>query len=106
MSGARESPFFLLQGIVSSNALLPTVAVLIRQNRMSALASRHAHLDLHVNLLTERKVSKALELIDQLLGQHAHEAAGAAGTKELAQPSNPAAILSAIEDTGTQDTTQ
>ena len=40
-----EPPFFWLQGIVSANALLLTVAVLIRQNRMSRLAQHHSHLD-------------------------------------------------------------
>lgn len=50
-----EPPFFWLQGIVSSNALLLTVAVLIRQNRMAQLAERRAYLDLQINLLTEQR---------------------------------------------------
>ena len=51
-------PFFWLQGIVSCNALLLTVAVLIRQNRMAQVAEHRAHLDLQINLLTEQKVTK------------------------------------------------
>ncbi len=61
-----EPPFFWLQGIVSSNALLLTVAVLIRQNRMARLAEHRAHLDLQINLLTEQKVTKILQLVDEL----------------------------------------
>ena len=61
-----EPPFFWLQGIVSSNALLLTVAVLIRQNRMAKLAEHRAHLDLQINLLTEQKVTKILQLVDEL----------------------------------------
>jgi uncharacterized membrane protein len=59
-------PFFWLQGWVSSNALLLTVAVLIRQNRMAQVAEHRAHLDLQINLLTEQKVTKALQIIDEL----------------------------------------
>ncbi|MEO8924978.1 MAG: hypothetical protein ABI330_19500 [Caldimonas sp.] len=33
---------------------------------MAKLAARRAHLDLHVNLLTEKKVSKVLEVVDEL----------------------------------------
>jgi uncharacterized membrane protein len=56
-------PFFWLQGIVSANALLLTIAVLIRQNRMAQQAGHRAHLDLQINLLTEQKVSKVLEVL-------------------------------------------
>jgi uncharacterized membrane protein len=59
-------PFFLLQGLVSSNALLLTIAVLIRQNRMAHVAEHRAHLDLQINLLTEQKVAKILQIIDEL----------------------------------------
>jgi uncharacterized membrane protein len=59
-------PFFWLQGVVSSNALLMTVAVLIRQNRMAKVAEHRAHLDLQINLLTEQKVTKILQIIDEL----------------------------------------
>src|SRR5580693_5625378 len=59
-------PFFWLQGLVSSNALLLTVAVLIRQNRMSQAEEHRAHLDLQINLLTEQKVTKLLQIVDEL----------------------------------------
>ena len=58
-------PFFWLQGIVSANALLLTIAVLIRQNRMAQQAAHRAHLDLQINLLTEQKVTKVLQLLRQ-----------------------------------------
>jgi len=53
-----KPPFFWLQGLVSAHALLLTIAVLIRQNRMAQLAEHRAHLDLQINLLTERKVTR------------------------------------------------
>jgi uncharacterized membrane protein len=60
------APFFWLQGLMCSNALLLTVAVLIRQDRMVRMAEHRAHLDLQINLLTEQKVTKVLQLIDEL----------------------------------------
>jgi uncharacterized membrane protein len=59
-------PFSFLQGLVSSNALLLTVAVLIRQNRMALLAEHRSHLDLQINLLTEQKAAKILQIVDEL----------------------------------------
>jgi uncharacterized membrane protein len=59
-------PFSALQGLVSSNALLLTVAVLIRQNRMAQMAEHRSHVDLQVNLLTEQKATKILQLVDEL----------------------------------------
>jgi uncharacterized membrane protein len=59
-------PFFWLQGLVSCNALLLTVAVLIRQNRMAQAAEHRSHLDLQINLLSEQKVTKILQMVDEL----------------------------------------
>jgi len=59
-------PFFCLQGLVCFNALLLTVAVLIRQNRMAQVAEHRSHLDLQINLLSEQKVTKILQIVDEL----------------------------------------
>jgi uncharacterized membrane protein len=61
-----QPPYPWLQGLVSSNALLLTVAVLIRQNRMAKVAEHRAHLDLQINLLTEQKATKILQIVDEL----------------------------------------
>ena len=94
-----EPPFFWLQGIVSSNALLLSVAVLIRQTRMAHLAEHRAHLDLQINLLTKQKATKILQIVDALRGelpalrdQHGSDTEVA----ELAKPADPQAILHAI----------
>ena len=96
-------PFSWLQGIVSSNALLLTVAVLIRQNRMAQMAEHRSHLDLQINLLTEQKVTKMLELVDQMHRgvkdlhgeppEHAREP-----MEEMTKPTDPHAILDAIKE--------
>ncbi|HEY2464958.1 MAG TPA: DUF1003 domain-containing protein [Steroidobacteraceae bacterium] len=76
-------PFFWLQGLVSCNALLLTVTVLIRQNRMAQVAEHRAHLDLQINLLTEQKVSRLLQLL---------------GTSELTKPADTHALMHAIKE--------
>jgi uncharacterized membrane protein len=96
-------PYSWLQGIVSSNALLLTVAVLIRQNRMAALAEHRSHLDLQINLLTEQKVTKILELVDEMHRgvkdlhgappEHPREP-----MEEMTKPADPHAILDAIKE--------
>jgi uncharacterized membrane protein len=96
-------PFSWLQGLVGSNALLLTVAVLIRQNRMAQMAEHRSHLDLQINLLTEQKVTKMLELVDQmhrgvkdLHGEpvdHPREP-----MEEMTKPTDPHAILDAIKE--------
>jgi uncharacterized membrane protein len=92
-------PFPWLQGIVSSNALLLTIAVLIRQNRMARLADHHAHLDLQINILTEQKVTKVLQLVDALR----RESPALCGTANdelsaLTTPADTGAILEAVKE--------
>jgi uncharacterized membrane protein len=95
-------PFSLLQGLVSSNALLLTIAVLIRQNRMAQIAEHRSHLDLQINLLTEQKVTKVLELVDNALRERKHVRGAAAAApreemEEMTKPADPHAILDAIK---------
>ncbi len=59
-------PFSWLQGIVSLSALVMTVLVLTTQARQEKLTEQRRHLDLQITLLTERKVSKIVELIEDL----------------------------------------
>jgi uncharacterized membrane protein len=93
-----DPPFPWLQGLVSSNALLLTVAVLIRQSRMEKVAEHRAHLDLQINLLTEQKVTKVLQIVDALRREMT-----AARTRpdeevvDLTKPADAHAILNAIK---------
>ncbi len=60
------APFFWLQGIVSLGALLTATVVLVKQNRSAKLEELRAHLDLQVNLLTEQKTTKLIDLLEEL----------------------------------------
>ena len=93
-----EPPFFWLQGVIGLNAFVISTTVLIRQNRMSRLADHHAHLDLQVNLLTDEKTSKIIRLLDELRRDLPNVRTGTdEETNELAKPTDPEAVLDAIE---------
>jgi uncharacterized membrane protein len=96
-------PFEALQALVSSNALLLTIAVLIRQNRMAQVAEHRSHVDLQVNLLTEQKATKILQLVDELQRELAAirrrpDAAAADEVAELSKPSDTHALLHAVKE--------
>ncbi len=59
-------PFVWLQGLVGLSALLTATMVLATQNRQAKLIERRMHLDLQVNLLTEQKTAKLIELLEEL----------------------------------------
>lgn len=59
-------PFAWLQDIVSISALFMTIIVLATQNRQARFTEQRRHLDLQITLLTERKVSKVIELLEDL----------------------------------------
>jgi uncharacterized membrane protein len=93
-----EPPFFWLQGMVSSNALLITVAVLIRQNRMARIAEHRSHLDLQINLLTEQKAAKILQIVDLLQRELTALRHSDEKVEELSQPADANALLHAIKE--------
>lgn len=48
--------------LVSLEGVLLSTFVLIKQNRMSQRADQRSHLDLQVNLLSEKEITKILQL--------------------------------------------
>jgi uncharacterized membrane protein len=59
-------PFELLDGAMTLISLITTTIVLIAHNRQTKLEQHHAHLGLQVSLLTEQKVTKLINLIEEL----------------------------------------
>ena len=55
-------PFSLLCMLVSLEGVLLSTFVLIKQNRMSQRADHRNHLDLQVNMLAEKEITKVLQL--------------------------------------------
>lgn len=70
-------PFQLLAMVVSLEAVLLSTFVLIKQNRMGLRADRRSHLDLQVNLLSEKEISKVIQMLERIsarLGAEAEDA--------------------------------
>lgn len=92
-------PFFWLEGVISLLALLVTIVVLTKQNRLAKLEEQRAHLDLQINLLTEQKSTKLIELIEELradlpMVKHRHDPEAEA----LKQHTDPHQVLAAMDE--------
>ena len=92
-------PFHALQGLIGLAALLVTNMVVITQNRQAQASERHMQLDLQVNLLTEQKVTKLIELIEELRRDlpNVRNRTDAA-VDLLTQPTETLKVLAALEE--------
>src|SRR5205085_4407812 len=59
-------PFMLLAMAVSLEAIFLSTFVLMAQHRMSRRADSRAHLDLQINLLTEKEITMALQMLREI----------------------------------------
>ncbi|HEV2701617.1 MAG TPA: DUF1003 domain-containing protein, partial [Steroidobacteraceae bacterium] len=94
-------PFALLDGILSLAALITTTVVLVAQNRLTRIEQQHAHIALQVNLITEQKVTKIINLLEELrrdlpMVKDRFDAQAAS----FAQKTDAVEVLTAIEEVG------
>jgi uncharacterized membrane protein len=61
-----QPPFFWLQGAQGFFGAVVALSVLATQNRQSAHQEQRDHLELEVNLLTEQKAAKIIQLLEEL----------------------------------------
>lgn len=97
-------PYFWLQGIVGLGALLTSTVVLSKQNRFAKLEEQRAHLDLKVNLLTEQKTAKLIDLLEELRRdlpnvKNRHDPEVLA----MQQSMNPELVLAALDERSKPD---
>lgn len=59
-------PFPLMTTIVSLEAIILTLIVLMSQNRSSFISSLREEIDMQVNLTAEREITKILQIIGQI----------------------------------------
>ncbi len=93
-------PFYWLQGIVSLSALLMTTVILITQNRHGKLDDLRMHLNMQVNLLIERKVTKLIDLVEELrrdipIVENRHDPQAEA----MKEPVNPHEVVRSLRQT-------
>ncbi len=79
-------PFPLLALIAAYEAVLIAAFVLMKQNRISLIVARRDHLDLQVNMRTERQATQIIQMLNRLSTHvgftHDHDESG----KELGLP--------------------
>jgi uncharacterized membrane protein len=56
-------PFEMLTTIVSLEAIILSIAVLISQNNAAKIADMREEIDLHINTIAEREITKVMELV-------------------------------------------
>ena len=93
------APHFWLQGLISLGALLTATVVLSKQLRFARLAEQREHLDLKLTLLTEQKVAKLIDLMEELRRdlpnvKDRHDADAVA----LRHSMNPSEVLAALDE--------
>lgn len=59
-------PFILLTMIVSLEAIFLSIIVLMSQNRQSYISSLREEIDMQVNLIAEREITKSLKLLKEI----------------------------------------
>jgi uncharacterized membrane protein len=62
-------PFSLLGVIVAVEAVVLSSFILMRQNRMMRRGERRDHLNLQVDLLAEKEITKVLQMVRAICGQ-------------------------------------
>ena len=62
-------PFSLLGVIVAVEAVILSSFILMRQNRMMRRGDRRDHLNLQVDLLAEKEITKVLQMVRAICGQ-------------------------------------
>jgi uncharacterized membrane protein len=92
-------PFAYLDCMISFAALLMTIVILTAENRINVHDTRRDRLDLQINLLNERKISKVIEMLEALRrddpsvpNRHDPEA------RAMGRSADPAAIVRAIDE--------
>ena len=82
-------PFGLLTMVVSLEAIVLSIFVLMTQNRESYIAELREELSLQVNLRMEAEVTKTLQLVAGLYTRLGHRVGEDAELREMLQPLKP-----------------
>jgi len=90
-------PYGLLTMIVSLEAIFLSTFVLISQNRLSEESDRRADLDLHIGLLAEAELTRALKMLQAIQEKLGIECQQADELQDLELTTKPEDVLAEIE---------
>jgi uncharacterized membrane protein len=92
-----EFPFGLLTMIVSLEAIILAIFVLISQNRGEKIATLRQEIDLQVNIRTEEEITKLLDMIRVLLEKQGVDTSQDTILQSMLEPTNTDKIQKDIE---------
>ncbi|HEY3267290.1 MAG TPA: DUF1003 domain-containing protein [Armatimonadota bacterium] len=91
------SPFSGLALLVGVESLFVTGLILMTQNRQGAEMDRRAHLDLQINLLSEREITKMLSLLEDFVRLHHPEREHDPELAAMKETADPEIMLNALD---------
>jgi uncharacterized membrane protein len=91
-------PFGLLTMIVSLEAIVLAITVLISQNRGASLDDLREEVHLQVNVLAERELTKIMEMVVRLLDKHDIDMSGDVELRAMLRPADVEDLERVIEE--------
>jgi uncharacterized membrane protein len=92
-------PFILLSMIVSVEAVLLSTFVLMKQNRMQQKTDIRDHLNLQIDLLSEKEVTKALQLLRAIAAKVGVDESNDTELEEMSNTTSVDSLAERIEST-------
>lgn len=90
-------PFGLLTMVVSLEAIMLAIVVLISQDRAVKVDDLREEIDLQVDIITERELTKLMEMVAMLLEKNDIDVSGDAILQEMLRPTDTGKIERALE---------
>jgi uncharacterized membrane protein len=90
-------PFSFLTLVVSLEAILLSILVLISQNTLTRQSDRRAHLDLQINLLAEQESTRTVALLERIAEHLGVSIPADLTERELAVPTDIRDVVSTLD---------
>ncbi len=91
-------PYILLITIVSIEAIILAIFVLITQNRQARINSLREETELHVNLISEQEITKVLKVLAIILKKMGVDPTSDPELQKMIEPLNPEDIEKQLEE--------
>jgi uncharacterized membrane protein len=92
-------PFVGLTSTASVVSIFLVILILVAEQRANALTERREQLTLELAILSERKIAKAIQLLEELRRDGAQPDTSDAEAADMARPADPEAVIAAIDAT-------
>lgn len=92
-----DKSFVILAMSASVEAIFLSTFVLIRQNRLGAIADKRSDLDLHISLLSEHEITQIIKLVRAMAEQMGIRESADPELNELSKDVAPERVLDRIE---------